>query len=178
MQVNGACVNHIFEKKKKTKKLFSVLIFTIFHNSNEHLISAFIGISSYVEYLDLSSNDIMIIDNYSFQVSDQWNCGPILCISISCLFFFSLFFGGQELDRLKTLLLNRNSISFIELDAFSRLTQLKSINLANNRLESFDNRIFEENMQLIDIDLSHNKFMLLSNEPILKSKSLQVSSAK
>lgn len=40
-------------------------------NSNEHLISAFIGISSFVELLDLSSNDITIIDNQCFHVSDE-----------------------------------------------------------------------------------------------------------
>lgn len=76
---------------------------------------------------------------------------------------------------MNTLLLDRNSISFIDLDAFVTLTQLESINLANNRLESIDNRIFEENPQLTNVDLSVNKFMHLPNEPILKSKSLQVS---
>lgn len=90
-------------------------------------------------------------------------------MSKNCLEYF------KEFHRLNTLLLDRNSISFIDLDAFVTLTQLQSINLANNRLESFDNRIFEENPQLTDVDLSVNKFMHLPNEPILKSKSLQVS---
>lgn len=76
---------------------------------------------------------------------------------------------------MNTLLLDRNSISFIDLDAFLTLTQLKSISLASNRIESFDNRIFEENPQLTNVDLSVNKFLHLPNEPILKSKSLQVS---
>lgn len=81
----------------------------------------------------------------------------------------------QNLHRMSMLLLNRNAISFIELDSFSMLTHLKRINLANNRIESFDNRIFEANAKLIDVDLSANKFMHLKNEPILKSQSIQVS---
>lgn len=68
----------------------------------------------------------------------------------------------------------RNSISFIELDAFSSLTKLNTINLTYNRLESFDNRIFEQNLHLTVVDLSGNKFMHLPNAPILRSTSLEV----
>lgn len=73
------------------------------------------------------------------------------------------------------MLLNRNSISFIELDAFSSLTKLNIINLTYNRLESFDNRIFEQNLHLTIVDLSGNKFMHLPNAPILRSATLEVS---
>lgn len=75
---------------------------------------------------------------------------------------------------MKTLLLNRNAISFIELEAFSSLQQLEFINLSDNRLELLDNRLFEQNNNLIDVNLSANKFMHLPNEPILCSKSIQV----
>lgn len=71
--------------------------------------------------------------------------------------------------------MNRNSISFIELDAFSALTKLNTINLTYNRLESFDNRIFEQNFHLKIVDLSGNKFMHLPNAPILRSSSIEVS---
>lgn len=52
---------------------------------------------------------------------------------------------------------------------------LESVNLSNNRLEWLDNRLFEQNRQLTRINLSGNKFMELPNEPILRSKSIQVS---
>lgn len=71
--------------------------------------------------------------------------------------------------------MSRNSISFIELDAFASLTKLNTINLTYNRLESFDNRIFEQNLHLTIVDLSGNKFMHLPNAPILRSASLEVS---
>lgn len=89
--------------------------------------------------------------------------------NISLIFFFV-----QELIYVKTLLLNRNAISFIALEAFSSLDQLESINLSNNRLELLDNRLFEQNNNLIDVNLSGNKFMHLPNEPILRSKSIKV----
>lgn len=91
------------------------------------------------------------------------NCHHILLIELF-----------QDLRYLQALLLNRNSISAIELDAFSSLTKLTTINLTYNRLELFDNRIFEQNLHLTSVDLSGNKFMHLPNMPILRSTSLKV----
>lgn len=77
---------------------------------------------------------------------------------------------------MRVLLLNRNSISFIDFDAFTALHSLESVNLSNNRLEWLDNRLFEQNRHLTRVNLSGNKFMDLPNEPILRSRSIQVSS--
>lgn len=103
------------------------------------------------------------------------NCACCFC----CLLILIIVVGSccwhfQDLRHLQTLLMNRNSISFIELDAFSSLTKLNAINLTYNRLESFDNRIFEQNLHLTVVDLSGNKFMHLPNAPILRSASLEV----
>lgn len=84
------------------------------------------------------------------------------------------FYSNQDLRYLKTLLLNHNSIAFIELDAFSSLTALRSVNLTSNRLEKFDNQIFEKNSRILSVDLSDNNFMYLENQPIIRSVSLEV----
>ncbi|XP_031637402.1 uncharacterized protein LOC116349897 [Contarinia nasturtii] len=114
--------------------------------SGEHLISANIEMSSSVEFLDLTNNDITTIENNCF----------------------------KDLRHLESVLLNHNSISFIELDAFSQLTKLKNVDLSHNRLESFDSRIFEQNLYFTKVDLSGNKFMHLPNAPILRSASLEI----
>lgn len=113
--------------------------------SSRRLIYANTNIADAVEILDLTNNDITVLDSQCF----------------------------SDLKHLSTLLLDNNSIHTIDWDAFAKLRKLEHLSLANNRLELFDYRIIEKANKLISINLSGNKFMNLQDVPLLRSKSLQ-----
>ncbi|XP_036321189.1 uncharacterized protein LOC118735500 [Rhagoletis pomonella] len=113
--------------------------------SSKYLISANTAVPYQVESLDLSYNDITVLDNASFQ-------GYV---------------------HLKNLTLGHNAIHTIFLDTFVPLKRIRAIDLSYNRLEFIDPRLFESNRKIDTLNLEGNKFFSLANEPFLRSKSLQ-----
>lgn len=68
-----------------------MLLFFLETSSGQNLISANIGMSSLVEYLDLSHNDITTIDNDCFKVCQniQMNHSHKMKFIFDLIFFFS-----------------------------------------------------------------------------------------
>lgn len=81
----------------------------------------------------------------------------------------------QNYTRLIHLSFARNSIHTIEFFSFETFEQLNYLDLSDNRLEDIENKLFESNHNLKTVDFSKNKFMSLSNQPLIISKSIEVS---
>lgn len=132
-----------------SKKWPSTLNPYIFYNfSDHHLISTSISIAKSVEILNLSGNDIAIVERESFK-----NLKAIINLSLS-----------------------RNTIAQIDIFAFIDLEKISVLDLSDNRLEqiSFDNGMLESNEKLTFLDLSKNNFMTTFDSPFLISNSLEI----
>lgn len=117
----------------------------LFLFSDQNLATPYTNIANSVEILNLSGNEITLIDD--------------VCLS-----------GYKDLVKLS---FARNSIHTIELFAFESLEKLNYLDLSDNRLEVIDNRILERNEKLSFLDLSKNKFMLIDDSPLIISPSLE-----
>ncbi|CAD6999044.1 unnamed protein product [Ceratitis capitata] len=113
--------------------------------SGKRLISANFDVPYEVESLNLSFNDITILDNNCFQ-------GYVYLLNLT---------------------IAHNAIHTIFLDVFTHMKRIRAIDLSHNRLENLDPRLFESNRKLHTLNLAVNKFMILPDEPLLHSKSLR-----
>nr|XP_014103282.2 uncharacterized protein LOC106627626 [Bactrocera oleae] len=113
--------------------------------SGKRLISPNSGVPFEVQSLNLSYNDITILDNNSFE-------GYVYLLNIT---------------------IAHNAIHTIFLDVFTPLKRIRVIDLSHNRLETIDPRLFESNSRLHTLNLAGNKFMSVPDEPLLHSKSLR-----
>ncbi|XP_067625969.1 uncharacterized protein [Eurosta solidaginis] len=113
--------------------------------SGKRLISPYSAVPQEVQSLDLSYNDITVLDNDCFK-------GYIHLINIT---------------------ISNNAIHTILLETFVPLKRIHSIDLSYNRLEYIDPRLFESNRKLQTLNLAGNKFTYLSNEPFLRSRYLR-----
>lgn len=114
-------------------------------SSDQNLATPYTNVAKSVEILNLSGNEINLIDD--------------VCLS-----------DYKDLIKLS---LARNSIHTIELFAFESLEKLNYLDLSDNRLEVIDNRILERNEKLTFLDLSKNKFMLIDDSPLILSATLE-----
>lgn len=103
------------------------------------------NIAKDVEILNLSGNNIAVVEDNSF----------------------------KDLTEIINLSLARNSISSIFLFAFAPLKKITFLDLSDNRLEVFSPDLFESNEVLTSLDISKNKFMFLQDEPLIRCKSLE-----
>ncbi|KAH8412171.1 hypothetical protein KR009_000272 [Drosophila setifemur] len=113
--------------------------------SAKRLISPNIEMPQTVELLDLSYNDITIIEDDSFKTT----------------------------IHLINLTLAHNAIQTVYVDAFAELHRLRYLDLSFNRLEQIDEHILETNTQLIHLNLEGNKLASLGKGPLLRSPSLR-----
>ncbi|XP_011193920.2 uncharacterized protein LOC105219469 [Zeugodacus cucurbitae] len=113
--------------------------------SGKRLISPNSAVPFEVQSLDLSYNDITILDNNCFE---------------DYVYLFNITIA-------------HNAIHTIFLDVFAPLKRIRAIDLSHNRLETIDPRLFESNRRLHTLNLAGNKFLSLPNEPLLHSKSLR-----
>lgn len=122
----------------------------LFFFSDQSLSSPCTNVAKSVEILNLSGNEIAMVDDDCF----------------------------TDLKELVKLSLARNSIHTIELFAFEALDKLSYLDLSDNRLEVIDNRILERNEKLTFLDFSKNKFMLIEDSPLIISSSLELLSLR
>lgn len=110
-----------------------------------------------LQYLDLSRNNISVLDSVVF-----CELGALLTLNLSGNSLESLdsqCFAG--LDKLEELDVSRNSVSVLERAVFSNLGQLLRLNLSRNSLESIDSKCFTSLEKLQQLDLSMNSICVL-----------------
>ena len=135
----------------------------------------------YLKHLDLSNNNITIIDinainnltNINWLVLNDNYIQAILNGTFESLRFLRyLYLSGNKIELIErgalkglnvldTLLLSGNRISTINKDIFNGLSKLSSLNLSGNSIRTFDKGTFTVLSQLSTLDLSANEISIV-----------------
>lgn len=117
------------------------------HLSNNHIsnIASSFRFYAYLDYLDISSNYLVTLDEDSF----------------------------DALDRLKDLHLNHNNISVLQNDTFRSLKSLKALYLNANSLQSLTGELFKQLQNLEILELSQNKISYIDEKAFIGLKKLK-----
>ena len=113
-------------------------------NNIKELIAEIISYNN-LEYLDLSDNELLTIDEYAL----------------------------HSLPRLKYLYLKNNNLGLISNKTFQRLSSLIHLDLSNNKLETVVSNVFKDLTKLVVLDLSRNSIRFIHGDTFRGLESLK-----
>lgn len=80
----------------------------------------------------------------------------------------------NEFLNLKSIDLNHNKITRVQIQSFINLTNLKNLNLSFNKIEKIESNSFESLVNLEQLDLSNNRIISIENDAFIGLKNLKI----